>query len=823
MRSATAPTRLLLVLVASLTAFLVHAALASATYPELAFEFGKEGTGNGEFKEPTDIATDSEGNIWVVDTGNNRLQKFNAKGEYLSQFGKQGKGNGEFESPHGIGITSENIIWVVDTGNNRLQKFNTKGEYLGQFGKQGKGEAEFEAPKGIEIDSTDRIWVADTGNNRIQKFNAKAVYLTQFGKEGTGKGEFRSPLDVALDQNEHVWVTDSENDRVQEFGGSFAFLSEYGGKGSKDGKLQYPIGISVDFQGKLWVADSLNNRAQKFTDEDQYQDKFGTEGSGEGQLMKPAGIDAAAPQQVLVVDWGNNRVQSWSVKAEPPRVSFIGPTEITATSATIRAGVDPEWLPTTYFFEYGKTKELGSVIPLTPESVKEGTASVTVSQSLTELEQETQYFYRVVAESSAGATLEEIHSVKTLGLPIATTKAATEITATAATLNGTANAERSEGSYHFEYDTKEYKAGEGAHGTSIPVPDESIGSTGGNIPVSQKITGLAQNTLYHFRLVVTNTLGTTYGADKTLTTLKLPKATTEAATSIKGTAALLNGTVNPEGSATSYYFEYGETESYGSKIPISAESVGSGTSNVPVSQALTGLTNKKTYHYRLVAESVAGTVKGEDKSFESKVPSVGIQLAEMGVTEVFDGSSASVERFGANWSTLGWATGTTPKGSDSSTGWHPVDAYPTLNGTYYNSSVSDTGTGLAGVATMAANPTNASRYFSLWLDVSSPASTRSGYELRFTDVSTNTYKVTLSKWVEGVETELASESSYPFSNGNSFAIVDQGGTVSAWTDTGSGFSQLLSASDSTFEKGNAGIHGAGNITRLTKFKVGQLE
>ena len=123
---------------------------------------------------------------------------------------------------------------------------------------------------------------------------------------------------------------------------------------------------------------------------------------------------------------------------------------------------------------------------------------------------------------------------------------------------------------------------------------------------------------------------------------------------------------------------------------------------------------------------------------------------------------------------------------------------------------------------MATNPSSAERYFSLWLDMQTPSSTRAGYELRFTDTATNTYEVKLSKWVSGTQTVLASKSGYSFSNGNSLALVDQGGTVSAWTNTGSGFGQLLSATDSTFSGGYAGVEGSGNITRLTNFKLGSL-
>jgi sugar lactone lactonase YvrE len=815
-RQATISVRLLVVLIASLTALLAHASLASAEpYPEFNFEFGKEGSGNGQFKEPNGIATDSAGNIWVVDTGNNRVQEFNEKGEYLSQFGKEGTGNGQLKGPKGIAIDSEGDIWVVDTGNNRLQKFNPKGEYLSQIGKEGTGNGEFKSPTGIAIGSG--IWVTDTGNNRVQKFNEKGeFYAAQFGKEGTGNGEFKSPTGIGIDWDGRAWVADSENNRVQEFS-SLKYSSQYGKLGTGNGELDHPMGIAVDFQGRLWVADSLNNRAQKFDKEDKYLDQFGGKGSEPGQFSSPSWIATPSPQKILVVDQGNDRVEGWTVKAELPRITVRTLENLTSSSATMNATVYPEALSTTYYFEYGKTTSYGTKIPISPESVGSGTSGVQVSQTPTELAQLTTYHYRVIATSSAGTTATTDHTFKTLGPPIATTEAATNVKVTSATLNGKVDPERSETSYWFEYgETTSY-------GTKIPIPAESIGSGNSAIAVSQPVTGLTQGTPYHFRVVATNTVGTNYGADKTFTTLKTPKAITEAPTNIKGTAVKLNGIVNPEGSETSYWFEYGETESYGTKIPISPESVGAGTSNVAVAQSVTGLTLEKTYHYRLVAESTAGTSKGEDKSFETKVPSVGTQLAEMGVTEIFDGSSASLERFSANWSTLGWASGTTPKGSDTSTGWGPVDANPTLNGTYYNSSVSDAGAGLGVVATMALNPKNASRYFSLWLDMPTPSGTRGGYELRFTDISANAYKVTLSKWVEGSETELASEASYAFNNGNSFALVDQGGTVSAWTDTGSGFSQLLSAGDSTFEGGNAGLNGAGNITRLTKFKVSVLE
>ena len=99
-----------------------------------------------------------------------------------------------------------------------------------------------------------------------------------------------------------------------------------------------------------------------------------------------------------------------------------------------------------------------------------------------------------------------------------------------------------------------------------------------------------------------------------------PSATTEAASSVTEIGATLKGQVNPNGAATTYQFEYGTTTSYGTKVPATAESVGSGTTNVAVSKAISGLKGNTTYHYRVSATNAYGTIPGEDKTFTTKNP-----------------------------------------------------------------------------------------------------------------------------------------------------------------------------------------------------------
>jgi len=295
-----------------------------------------------------------------------------------------------------------------------------------------------------------------------------------------------------------------------------------------------------------------------------------------------------------------------------------------------------------------------------------------------------------------------------------------------------------------------------------------------------------------------------------------PTVTTKAATTSGEINATLRGLVNPNGLDTTYYYEYGTTEAYGSKT--AEGSVGAGFNPNEVTQPITVQPGVK-YHYRLVAGNGSVTSKGADMTVETQAL-LKAPLAEMPVTDYFNGGSSPISDFNTKWAALGWAGGTVKKGKNNTNGWGPVEAAPTVNGAYFLPSLADTGQGLAAEATMAVSP-GASGRFSLWLDLANPASAaKSGYELRFQATATDVYTVTLARWVAGTETVLGTKAGYSFVAGSSLALVDSANAVSGWTDTGAGFAPLFNVADSAYAGGYAGVEATGAATRLTKFKLG---
>jgi hypothetical protein len=229
---------------------------------------------------------------------------------------------------------------------------------------------------------------------------------------------------------------------------------------------------------------------------------------------------------------------------------------------------------------------------------------------------------------SAGATTTYCAGI-TLGAasiaPTVVTTAATAVTGTTATLNGTVNANGNSTTVTFDYGLTT------GYGTTVPgVPSPVTGSSA--VAVSAAITGLSPNTTYHCRVNGTNSVGTSNGNDIVFTTgPPPPTVVTTAATGVGLNTATLNGTVNANNGSTTVTFQYGVTVAYGSTIAgVPSPVTGSTVTNV--SAAIAALLPNTTYHYRVVGVSAGGTSNGNDMTFTTAGPPIVVTTAASNIT-----------------------------------------------------------------------------------------------------------------------------------------------------------------------------------------------
>jgi len=297
--------------------------------------------------------------------------------------------------------------------------------------------------------------------------------------------------------------------------------------------------------------------------------------------------------------------QTFKTLPDAPTVVTKAASSLTQTSATLNATVNPNGGEVGIGeckLEYGTTIAYGHEAPCSP-SPESGNSAVAVSALATGLSANTTYHFRIVATNAGGTSTGADQMFKTLpNLPTVVTGSASPLTQTTTTLNATVNPNGGEvTSCEFDYGTTE------AYGKSAPC-SSLPGSGNSAVAVSASVKSLSTDTTYHFRVVATNSGGTSQGADQTFETLPdAPTVVTKAASSITQTTATLNATVNPNGGEVSTCkFEYGTTESYESSLPCSSLP-GSGTTPVAVSAALVGLSPNTTYHFRIAATNSGGT------------------------------------------------------------------------------------------------------------------------------------------------------------------------------------------------------------------------
>ena len=301
--------------VSSASAFVAPASLTEFGY---ASEFGSEGSGDGQFKEPYGVAIGAGGDIFVLDDGNDRVEKFNEAAEYLGQFGEKGSGDGQLQAPDAVAVNSKGDVWVVNAGNERIEEFNENGEFLRTAGEGIIGYAE-----GIAIDRSGRIWVSVTYGGHLAVFGEDGEYLKDVSSKGSEPGQLGEPERLTVDTKGDVWVSDYRNARVEKFSESGKYLGEFGSRGGGAGELTAPYGMAVN-AGHVFVSEG--DRVQEFDEEGGFIAQLGVPGSEVGELGLPVGLAIDPAHDLLIADANNNRVELWGPEAQGATANLSPPS-----------------------------------------------------------------------------------------------------------------------------------------------------------------------------------------------------------------------------------------------------------------------------------------------------------------------------------------------------------------------------------------------------------------------------------------------------------------------------------------------------------------
>jgi len=295
--------------------------------PQLVLSLGSRGKGKGEFNNPSYIAIDSRnGDFWVSDTNNDRLQKFDSSGTYIleiSEWETGGKGKNKansrsrapktdtFNKPTGLAVDLEGNLWACDRNNDRVLKFSSTGGYISAL------EADLNKPHGISTDKENNLWVADRNNDQIKKFSSEGELILTIDT-GIGADLNKPQGAIAIDELNRVYVTDRNTGRVLIYDSSGTFIRQLGGDcpGSETGCFNKPDGIAASALAYAYVADSNNSRIVKFDPYGNAILTFNKARNDSETLNHPAGVAIDSEGNLFVVDANNSKVRKFAAEGE---------------------------------------------------------------------------------------------------------------------------------------------------------------------------------------------------------------------------------------------------------------------------------------------------------------------------------------------------------------------------------------------------------------------------------------------------------------------------------------------------------------------------
>jgi hypothetical protein len=581
--------------------------------------------------EPVAVAVDhSTGDTFVADAGGGEVDVFTAGGSYVTQFGEElvPSGVAVDEASGDVYLTSGDVVVVfkpTGTGAYELLSRWSGGTTPEEgFGGEVAGVA-FDNSTSASDPHAGDVFVVDAGTNSVDVFEPMPAGADE-AQEGMyvgalQGGRLEEPNGVAVDSaTGDVYVADGVKGQVDVYSSAGLYERKLTGDGSPSGSFLGPedeegnvSAVAVEEgTGDVFVAEAERHVVSQLSEGGEWLGWITMTPSG--QLSEPFGVALTASGDVEVADAGASAVDVFGPGVLVPDAKTSSASKVGKTTVVLGGVVNGEGRAAKYHFEWGESEAYGSQ---TPDQVA-GSGEEKVQAEMSGLAPATTYHFRLVTENENGVNVGTDREFTTLpAVEALSTGPAQNVTATSATLTGSLTPKGAESYYYFQWGTS------ASYGNFSPAPPGFDAGTGNEtVAAETQLSGLLANTTYHYRLVATDSYGTTYGEDARFTTAGPPRITSEPPSEVGHQAATLNANIDPGERESSYSFQYGETTGYGSET--APGKLTAGEAFTPVVASLGGLKLGAVYHYRVVASNSISTTYGPDQTFET-VPSALIE------------------------------------------------------------------------------------------------------------------------------------------------------------------------------------------------------
>lgn len=271
-------------------------------------------SGSDPLKEVTNLVIAPDGNLWVVDSGNQQVQIFAPDGTHLESWGEAGSEEGQFDltRPDGEGLSSlafapDGGFYVADSNNARVQQFDAERNFVRAWGGRGAGDGQFVEPIDVDVDAQGNVYVIDIKRDDVQVFDSEGTFLRKFAGHGSEEGQLDNTSWGAFDPAGNFWIADTDNARVQQFAPDGTFLRGITSEDLVGEALDDPVVVAFDSTGRMFVAEGWRGLGiHVFDAEGQHQMTLTGDDMGGTRFGGVYGIALDGQGNLYVDDWIEN-------------------------------------------------------------------------------------------------------------------------------------------------------------------------------------------------------------------------------------------------------------------------------------------------------------------------------------------------------------------------------------------------------------------------------------------------------------------------------------------------------------------------------------